>query len=278
MKIEVRGRTVGYEDSGGGGVPLLLLHGFPLDRTVWTAQVLGLAGAARVLAPDLRGFGESAPAGNSAPGTTTSMDDYAEDVAALLDALGVPAAVVCGLSMGGYVAMAFHRAFPARLRGMILVDTRGGPDSPEGRKARDAAGALGRERGAPAVAEGMLGKMLTSANVRTGAAMGASLLRMMCDQPVVGIVGALEAIRDRPDSLPSLARVDVPTLVVCGAEDALIHPSESKVLRDAIPGARLTLIRGAGHLPNYERPGEFNRLVEEFLAGIVRQDPAPARR
>jgi pimeloyl-ACP methyl ester carboxylesterase len=263
MQIETRVRPVACDDSGGAGIPLVLIHGFPLDRTIWSAQVRGLADVARVITPDLRGFGES-PLQRSA--TATTMDDYAADVAGLLDALDVEDAVIGGVSMGGYVAMAFHRAYPRRVRGLVLVDTRGGPDSEEARESRDQAAALARARGTAAVAAQMLEKMLTRANAHANEGMRLALSELMGAQPVEGVVAALSAIRDRPDSRPAKARITVPTLVVCGAEDELIPPSESEALRDAIRWARLVLIPGAAHLPNYEQPEAFNRAVREFLA------------
>lgn len=266
MRIERDGRTTGYDDTGGGGIPLVLLHGFPLDRTIWTSQVRHLGGSARVVAPDLRGFGESTTAGSP-----PTMDGYASDVAGLLDLLGIPAAVIGGLSMGGFVAMAFQRAFPGRVLGLLLVDTRGGPDSPEARASRDALAAVARSEGAPAVAAAMLPKMLTPAN-RT-APMGTALSALMGSQSVEGIAGALGAIRDRPDSAPSNARIRVPTLVVCGAEDILIPPEESRALRESIPGALLEMVPAAAHLPNYERPEAFNTLVRGFLREIPRTRP-----
>ncbi len=270
MRIEWDGRTTGYDDTGGGGIPLVLLHGFPLDRTVWTSQVRHLGGSARVIAPDLRGFGESTLNGGPG-GSRPTVDGYAKDVAGLLDFLDIPAAVIGGVSMGGFVAMAFHRGFPGRVLGLLLVDTRGGPDSPEARAARDALAAVARSEGAPAVASAMLPKMLTPANRR--APMGTALAALMGSQSVEGIAGALEAIRDRADSGPSNARISVPTLVVCGAEDVLIPPEESRALREGIPGARLEMIPGAAHLPNYETPEAFNALVRGFLPGIPRPRP-----
>jgi len=170
--------------------------------------------------------------------------------------------------MGGYVAMAFHREFPGRLRGLLLVDTRAGPDSPEERIARDAAAALARAEGAGAIAAKMLGKMLTPANL--GAPMGRALSKLMGAQSVEGITGALAAIRDRPDSGPSNAGIQVPTLVVCGAEDVLIPSGESRAIAESVPGARLAIIPAAAHLPNYEQPEAFNRVVREFLGTIRR--------
>ncbi len=265
MRIDVRGTATAYDDTGGPGTPLVLVHGFPLDRRIWAAQVRGLADVARVIAPDLPGFGDT-PASRGA----TSMDTYAAGVAGLLEALRIDTAVIGGVSMGGYVTMAFQRGFASRVRGLVLVDTRAGPDSPEARKARDTAAALARAEGTGAVAAQMIDKMLTPETARANPAMRRSLLDLMSSQSVDGVVAALAAMRDRPDSGPSNARIAVPTLVVCGAADTLIPPKESESLRDGIPGARLSLIPDAGHLPNYEQPEAFNRAVREFVATLPR--------
>lgn len=264
MQIEVRGSKVGYEDTGGPGVPLVLLHGFPLDRTIWSAQVSGLAGVARVIAPDLRGFGES-PLG----GGTMSMDRYAGDVRGLLDALDVPQAVIGGVSMGGYVALAFQRNSGDRVRGLVLVDTRAGADSSGAKKGREESIAAARTGGAQAVASIMIGRMLTPETAERDVAVRDALAKLMGRQPTDGVIGALGAMRDRPDSTPSLAKIDVPTLVVCGGEDTLIPKRESEALCEQIPGARLAVIPGAAHLPNYEQPDAFNRALREFLAPLA---------
>ncbi|MCE9636332.1 MAG: alpha/beta hydrolase [Planctomycetes bacterium] len=263
MRIDVNGRQVGYEDSGGSGLPLVLIHGFPLDRTVWAGQSAGLGDVARVIALDLRGFGESALGG-----TTASVDDYAADVCDLLDALGVKKAVVGGVSMGGYVAMAFHRRFADRLIGLVLVDTRAGADSAEAKFARDASAALARAEGASAIAAQMIGKMLTPETARRDERRRRSLLDMMSAQPTAGVVAALGALRNRPDSTESIRAVAVPTLIVSGADDLLIPPKESQAMQAASRGARLALIPAAAHLPNYEQPAAFNAAVREFLATI----------
>ena len=260
MRIQAAGRDVAYDDTGGGGVPLVLVHGFPMDRRIWAAQASALAGVARLIAPDLRGFGETPGAGAAA-----TMDDYADDVLALLDALGLRTAVVGGVSMGGYVAMALHRRAPDRVRALVLVDTRGGPDSAEGRSARDAMIAMAREKGAGAVAQQMIGRLVTPG---FDAQRRKALTDLMAAQSVDGIAAGLAAIRDRPDSRPGVARVAVPTLVVCGAEDVITPPAESEALHAAIPGSRLVLVPGAGHLPNMERPREFNKALRGFVAEL----------
>lgn len=263
MKIKLNGFEMAYDDSGGDKLALLLIHGFPLDRTLWQAQTRAWSDIARVIAPDLRGFGESGMSGGN-----VTVDAYADDLRGLLDALNIKTAVVAGLSMGGYIAFAFYRKFHDRVRGLILANTKAGADSAEGKKGRDDSAALAREKGAGAIAERMLPKMLTPKTAAERAETARAAKAMMERQSVEGIVGALTALRDRPDSTPTLATISVPTLIITGAEDTLIPPKESELMRDAVRGARLVMIPGAAHLTNYEQPEAFNQAVREFLKGI----------
>lgn len=263
MKKQIRGFEMAFEDTGGTGVALLLIHGYPLDRTLWAMQLRGLANVARVIAPDLRGFGES-----SLPTGAVTVDTYADDVNALLDALGVKTAVVAGLSMGGYIAFAFYRKYPERVRALIFANTKAGADSPEGKKGRNDSATLAREKGAAAIAERMLPKMLTPKTAAERPSVAASVNTMMSRQSVDGVVAALMAMRDRPDSTPALAQISAPTLVITGVEDTLIPPKESELMRDGIRGAKLVVIPGAAHLSNVEQPEAFNRAVSEFLKSI----------
>jgi 3-oxoadipate enol-lactonase len=264
MKTKTRGFEMAYEDTAGSGIPLLLIHGFPLDHTIWTAQVRGLADVARVIAPDLRGFGES-----GMPTGTVTMDTYADDLRALLDTLGIKNAVVAGLSMGGYIAFAFYRKNAQRVRGLILADTKAGPDSAEGKKGRDDNAALARAEGSGAVGDKMQPKMLTPKTATERPFISDATRAMMARQSVNGVVGALEAMRDRPDSTATLAEISVPTLVVTGAEDTLIPPKEAEAMEAAIRGARLVSIPGAAHLSNFESPDAFNHAVREFLKSLA---------
>lgn len=263
MKIKVRGFEMAYQDTGGNGVPLVFVHGFPLDQTLWSAQINDLADVARVIAPDLRGFGES-----QMPGDAITIETYADDVRALLDALGIKSAVIAGLSMGGYITLAFYRKYAARVRGLILANTKAGADSAEGKKARDDNAALAREQGVAAITERMLPKMLTPQTIAERPDLANSVRAMMSRQSVEAVVAALMAMRDRPDSTPRLSEISVPTLIITGAEDSLIPPKESEMMRDAIPGARLVIIPGAAHLSNVEQPEAFNQAVREFLKSV----------
>lgn len=258
-RFTVNGVTLAVEVRGDGPA-VLFVHGYPFDRSIWSHQVAALDGYRRI-APDLRGMGAS-----DAPDLGYSMEIYAADLAALLDVLAVEEVVLCGLSMGGYIAFECLRRWRQRVRGLVLMDTRAEADTAEGRKARDAAAALARDGGADAVTESLLPQVL-GRSTRTGASITVERVRgMMSSTPVPGLVGALAAMRDRPDSSPLLAELaGVPTLVMVGEEDALTPPDVARAMADRIPGARLVVIPGSGHLPPVERPVETTRALLEFL-------------
>ncbi len=246
---------------------LLLIHGFPHRGTLWDPVRAALAKQPSgrdwpVLAPDLRGFGDEPVA--AAP----SIDGYADDLVALLDARGVERAVVCGLSMGGYIALALWRRHPTRVRALVLADTRAGADDAAQRARRVELAARARAEGSEAVAEAQL----TGAVGKTARAhhpeRAESLCALMASVPVDGIVGALDAMRERPDATPLLAGISVPTLVLVGDEDVLTPPRESRALAAAIPGARLVEIAGAGHVSCWDRPDAFAAALSEFLATL----------
>lgn len=253
---------IGYDDVG-SGLAVVFLHGFPHHRGLWAAQLDGLMTRARCIAPDLRGFGESSVA---AP---WSMDQYADDLAALLDVLRVERAVVCGLSMGGYVTLAFWRRHRARVRALVLMDTRAGADSPEGRSRREEMIALARARGSAAVADAMITGMVGKRTREKCPEVVDDVHRMLESAPVEGVIGALQALRDRPDSTATLGTIDVPTLIVVGEDDVLTPPSESALLHAAIRGSRFEQIAGAGHVANVERPAAVNHVLSEFLASLT---------
>ena len=252
---------VGYTDSG-TGTPVVFLHGFPHDRSLWAPQVTALLPVARCIAPDLRGFGESPPR------PPYGMDRYADDVVSLLDALGVARAVIVGVSMGGYVAFALWRRHRARVRALLLSDTRPGPDDAEGAARRRDLIAAARAGGSRAVADRMIEGMLGRRTRARAPGLVGAVHAMLAAAPVEGAIGALEAMIARPDSTPDLATIDVPTLIVVGEDDVLTPVAESRAMHEAIRGSRLEVIAGAGHLPNLERPAAFNQVTGEFLLSL----------
>jgi pimeloyl-ACP methyl ester carboxylesterase len=264
MRIDVAtGCRVEYEDAGRGR-PVVLLHAFPLAGAMWRPQKEALRADYRVVVPDLRGFG-----GTGAFTGTPSVELMADDVAALLDALGIREPVVLGgLSMGGYVALAFLRKHPGRLAGLILADTRAEADITEGKANRDRMILVAQHGTASNVIEQLLPRMVSSETQQQRPAVVEEVRRIASAQPTAGIVGALQAMRDRPDSTPWLAGIRVPTLVVGGGDDVVTPPATAEALAAAIPGARLATIQGAGHLANLEQPEAFTAAVRTFLQSL----------
>lgn len=232
---------------------VVLLHGYPLSRAIWEPVIPRLAKARRVVAPDLRGHGAT-PSGKQPP----SMDDLARDVLALADQLGLRTFGLAGHSMGGYVALALLRLAPGRVDRLALVATKAGADSEEAKQGRRNQQDLVQRRGTPALAEVLLPKMLAPTAPRE---LREEVRRLMEGTPVSGVVDTLNAMMMRPDSTPGLAAIRVPTLVVAGGEDQLMPRAELDKLAREIPGARLEVVDGAGHLPMMERPDRVAELL-----------------
>jgi len=254
----VNGARIAYGDIG-VGEPVVFLHAFPMNRTMWAPQTSALAAEWRCLTIDTRGFGES-PA--SAP---FSMDRYADDVVAILDHAGVDRATIVGLSMGGYVAFALWRRASDRVRALVLADTRPAADTPDAIERRRELIALTRSDGVSAVADrqliGLLGKTTRARRPEVEATARAIAESATVD----GIVGALEALIARPDSTATLGTIVVPTLFIAGEEDVITPPKEARAMHDAVLGSRLEILARAGHLSNLEAPAAFNAVLSEFL-------------
>jgi YbgC/YbaW family acyl-CoA thioester hydrolase len=251
-------------DVRGSGPAILFIHGYPLDHTIWDAQLAALEGWVRI-APDLRGMGQS-----DAPDLGYSMATYAADLLALLTTLGVDRAVLCGLSMGGYIAFEMLRRAPERVRALVLMDTRAEADSPEARKGRDAAMARAREGGAGAIADAMLPKLLARSTAAANPGLVRRVREIMERTPVAGILGALTALKERPDSFPLLPTLgNIPVLVLVGDDDQITPRDRAQAMADAIPGARLVVVPGAGHLTPMEQPETTNRVLTEFLEAVT---------
>lgn len=249
--------------TAGSGIPLLLLHAFPLDHSMWRRQE-PLAEHLRLIVPDQRGFGSS---GDSLP---TSIEQLADDALGLLDALHVTGpAVVCGISMGGYVAQHLTARHPERVAAVILVDTKLEADTPEARAGRaDLAAKVGR-LGLGILADAMIPRLLAdSAEARTAADRGEieTMLRTaILAQSVATVQAALAALGARPDMTAPLRGLAVPTLLVGGAEDAITPPACLEAAEAVLPDAKLLIVPAAGHMTPLEQPAIFNAAVLEFL-------------
>jgi 3-oxoadipate enol-lactonase len=253
---ELRTRAVRYFECGSGRA-LVLLHAFPLSAEQWLPQLSRVPSGWRVVAPDLRGFGNRMASEEEA----ATMDTYAEDAFELLAHLGIDRAVVCGLSMGGYVAFAMMRRAPERVAGLILADTRATSDTAEGRTGRDRMLELLAREGPPGVANAMLPKLLGDTTKREQPDLEDAVRRLIESNSAPGIAAGIRALKDRPDSTAALASIACPTTIVCGAEDTLTPPSDSEAMHRAISQSRLVILPAAGHLSNLENPEGFNEAL-----------------
>jgi 3-oxoadipate enol-lactonase len=258
-RVRVREIEVAYDDVGRGPA-LVLLHGFPFNRSMWAEQREALAAAYRVITPDLRGMGES----TSADGPAT-MEEMAHDVAALMDKLDVGRAAVGGLSMGGYVALAFYRRHRLRTRALILADTRPGADTLDARRTREEQAQKILKEGTAAIADDFLKKVLTFETLAERPEVAARVRAMILKTDARGAAAALRGMAVRHDQTSFLEDVIVPTLILVGSEDQLTPPQEAELMRREIRGSRVEVIDGASHLSNVERPAEFNLALKTFL-------------
>lgn len=262
MKARIGDGDLAY-DVRGRGDAVLLLHAFPLGMAMWDAQAEALAARFLVVRFDARGFGGSPPGDGP-----LTMERIADDAAALLDHLGLSRAVVCGLSMGGYAALALVRRQADRLRALALCDTRAGADTPEQHAARAALAEKVLREGSPAAAEANLPKLLGRTTHQERPQVVAAVRAMIESNPPRGIANALYGLAARADSSATLREVRVPALVVCGEEDVLTPPAESRALQAGLAHSRLRLIPRAGHLSNLEDPAAFNAALLEFLTAL----------
>jgi 3-oxoadipate enol-lactonase len=262
LYARINGITLAYSDRG-TGLPLVFLHAFPLNRTMWAPQEDALALEFRIITVDLRGHGES-----DAPLWLYTLDQSADDVRALLDHLAIQQALFVGLSMGGYILFAFYRKYAARVKGLILADTRAQADTEEGKQGRFQMAQTGYKNGPSAIADIMIPKLLSPATIQAKPEIVQNVRAMIEHNQISGIAGDLMAMAERPDSLPLLPRISCPTQLIVGDLDQATPPSDAKLMAEKIPGARLAIIPGAAHLSNLEQPEAFNQIVAAFASEL----------
>jgi 3-oxoadipate enol-lactonase len=255
-----------YEGRGHAGPPFLLVHGFPLDRSMWRGQIDGLAPYARVVALDLPGFGASAPAVDGARAFT--MEAMAEHVIAVADALGFDRFILGGLSMGGYVAFALLRRYRARVLGLALLDTRAEGDSSEAKRGRLETAERATSEGTAFLVERTVANLLAPRTMseRPDLKNGAEL--MVRRASAAGVAAAQRGMADRRDVRAELAKIDVPTLVGVGADDVITPPEGARTMAQAIRGAQLAVIPNAGHLAPFEQPEATNVALRKLIRKV----------
>ena len=248
----------------GRGQPLLLVHGFPLDHTMWREQVGELSKAFRVLAPDLRGFGKSSPV--TGDDTVVTMAHFADDLATMLSAMSIPDPVtLCGLSMGGYIAFQFAARHADRLGRLILCDTKAAADTKEAAENRHKLAAKVLSEGSQAAADAMLSKLFSKRAIESKSPFVEETRQVILRTRPQTIAAALRGMAAREDFTPKLETIDVPTLVLCGAEDVITPPTEMRSIAAAIAGAEYCEIPAAGHMSPLEVPQAVNEAIRKFL-------------
>jgi 3-oxoadipate enol-lactonase len=259
-----------YRDDGPkNGSPVLLLHGFPLDAEMWDAQAKYLAGKGlRVIRPDLRGHGKS-----PSPDEPSTMERLVEDVLALMDRLGIDTFRLGGFSVGGYAALELIRRHGQRVTALLLVDTRAEPDTDQAKENRRNLIQQIRTRGAAALVEAMLPKLLSDQTRKSNPGLEARVRAKILRASAEGSIHILEGMMQRPDQRPNLASIKVPTLIVVGAEDKITPPEAARALQSGIAQSQLRIVTGAAHLVPEEQPEPLNHFLDHWLKGFVDKKP-----
>ncbi|HEX4205253.1 MAG TPA: alpha/beta fold hydrolase [Ktedonobacteraceae bacterium] len=265
MKAHINGVELAYDDYG-SGQPVIFLHAFPLNRSMWSDLMTALLSEQhfRLVTLDWRGFGES-----EIVGPVSTMEQFADDVAGLMDHLGIEEAVLCGLSMGGYAALAFVRKYPERVRALILADTKPGADNEEGKANREQVAQVAETQGVLAIAEQQLPKLLTEDTLQHRPEIVARVNQMIDAATTAGIAAASRGMARRADTHDVLARITFPTLCIVGERDVLTTPDVTRDYARHIPGAQVTTIPHAAHLSVLEQPEQFLTAVRRFLQTLV---------
>ena len=259
MKVDVSGSKLSYQDSG-KGLPVIFIHAFPLNRRMWDEQVAAFERRCRVIAIDLRGFGDSEPI----EGIYT-VDQMASDVKGVMSALDIESAVLVGLSMGGYASFAFYRLYRDAVLGLVLSNTRATADSPEAREKRLNSAKRAESEGTTASVSEMVSLLIGGKTAASREDIVRRVRGLAESTPAATIAAAQRGMASRPDSTPILESIDVPVLVVGGTDDAIVGRAEVESMQQRIPGSTIRIIEDAGHLSNLERPAEFNRVLSDFL-------------
>jgi 3-oxoadipate enol-lactonase len=262
MKANINGITIDYRDIG-SGPPVIFIHAYPLNQTMWDEQAAALSRTCRAITLDLRGFG-----GSDAPPGPYWMAQMACDVRGLMTFLEIERAVLIGLSMGGYAAMAFHRNFPESVRGLVLADTRAAADNQEARERRYQAAERVEREGAGAIADEVSKILLGPATLANRPDIVGRVRAIIESNKPAGIAAAQRGMAVRPDSMKMLSEIKYPSLVIGGMDDTLSPPAVAEAMVSRITHSRLRIIEGAGHLPNIEQPEAFNQALTEFIESL----------
>ncbi len=257
--FSINGTNLSFIDRG-AGTALLFVHGFPLDHTMWKGQIEALSARYRVIAPDLRGFGQS-----GVSDCVVRMEQFAEDLVALIDFLGIDKVVLCGLSMGGYIALEFWNWYAQRLQGLVLCDTRAVNDAPEAAAGRLALAQRVTKEGAHGVADSMIPKLFAPITLQKQPDLVEKIKQVIDHTDPRGIAAAARGMAQRADFTAELPRIRCPALLIVGESDAVTPVAEMQAISQAVPNAEFKIIPQAGHMAPLEQPADVNAVIERFL-------------
>lgn len=264
MKVKLNTITINYTERGvPQGLPVVFIHGFPFNHTMWEPQMKALPNHIRAITYDVRGHGES----DVVDGQYT-LEFFVDDLIALLDHLVIEQAVLCGLSMGGYIALRAIERHPDRVKALVLCDTRSEADPNEGKVKRSATIKSVKTDGVPAFASGFVKAIFAEQTFRDNPNAIESIQNVIKSSSPIGICGTLLALACRTDTTALLPHINVPTLILVGEQDKLTPPSASRAMHEAIQGSELQIIPHAAHMSNVENPSEFNKHLIEFLTRL----------
>lgn len=252
-----------YEEGPREGAAVLLIHGFPFNHRMWEPQVSALSKEFRVISYDVRGHGKSEPGDGQ-----YTIEFFVDDLLAVLDHLQIKEAVLCGLSMGGYIALRAAERHPERFKGLVLCDTKSEPDANEAKIKRSAAVRALKEKGVSAFAPEFLKQVLSDKTLASKSGTVDFLSSVIKENTPAALSGTLIALAARTDTTPALSKIGCPALLLVGEEDKLTPPSAAEAMKQKIPKAELFVIKEAGHISNAENPAEFNQRLLEYLKSL----------
>lgn len=265
ITIHANGINICYDDSGGEGIPLIFIHGFPFDKSMWQPQADFFKMKRRVITYDIRGYGKSL---SNKDEETISL--YADDLVNLLDVLDIPRVIACGLSMGGYILLDAVNRYRERFEGIVLSDTQCIADSPEAREKRHQTIQQIESEGTTNFAEGFIKNIFCADSLEHKKPITEKIKNVILSTKPATIIATLRALAGRIERCSTLEILDIPTLVICGKEDKITPVVQSEFLKNNIPGSTLALIAAAGHMSNLEQPDIFNSHLARFLDTLTR--------